>query len=490
MSVTKFMRLFLRAAIIVALLASCSGKLEERRSAEIEGALQRAGELLEGARPEEALEVLSRAESAVEAGADRQLSGQLLSKEAEICYGVFDWDRAVAFSRRASEFFLKDGDYLSYAECLLDVAEASLINSDPEYCREMLGLVSRHLDKLDEESTNRYYDTLLEALMEDESEEATEQIESILSSYFSEGIAPMSIDWLVVSEAYYRTGDRTEAERCLSRYENSDPAYTTYPPYYKYKAKLEKELGNSSRSLSAYERYVFLCDSLDNDILDEGTRHIKESYERTEVSLKERLRASRRNALSIIGGLISLLLIYYIFVSIRKYLEKSRLHRNLKRRTERVYREAQEEKDILKDIKSNSVGLGDATEKIIRKRLSALEKLLKESVGHDSESISSHLDRLEEVTSARKEFIFSTAFGFACSHPNTMSWLISKGLSDSEIVYCAMFLIGMNNKEISSLISSGNGYNLSSSVRKKLGLTSHDTNLNLFLRQKFSELEA
>ena len=456
----------------------------------IEGALQRAGELAEQARPEEALEILSRAEESITDAIPRHLAGTVLAKEAEICYSVYDWDRAISFSKKASAYFLKDGDYASYSDCIMDVAEASFVNGDISEAREMLDLTSRQLENIDQERANRYYETFLELLLSDDSAESTKSIAEILSSYFKEGIAPLSIDWLTVSQAYYRIGDRQEADRCLTRYERYDPSHKTYPPYYKYKAKLEKANGESSKALSAYERYVFLCDSLDSDILDEGTRHIKESYRRSEGSLRERLTASRRTALTIIGALLGIFLLYYVITLFVKYLKNKRLHNEVAKRASELYEGAHLERDILRDIRNNGEGLGEAAEKAIKKRLSAIERLIGESVGEDIESISSHLDRLEELASTRKEFIFSTAFGYACNHPKTMSWLKGKGLTDAEIVYCAMFLLGMNNKEISSFISSGNGYNLASSVRKKMGLTSHDTNLNLFLRSTIVERDA
>ena len=59
-------------------------------------------------------------------------------------------------------------------------------------------------------------------------------------------------------------------------------------------------------------------------------------------------------------------------------------------------------------------------------------------------------------------------------------------LSDGEIGYCCLYAMGLKGKDISAYMGNGH-YKLSSAIRKKFGLSEHDTNLDIFLREILAE---
>ncbi len=67
-------------------------------------------------------------------------------------------------------------------------------------------------------------------------------------------------------------------------------------------------------------------------------------------------------------------------------------------------------------------------------------------------------------------------------YPKLFSLLNTQDLNEIEIDYICLYILGLNGKEISELLGSSGHYNLSSTIRKKLGLTSTDTNLSLFIK--------
>ena len=67
-------------------------------------------------------------------------------------------------------------------------------------------------------------------------------------------------------------------------------------------------------------------------------------------------------------------------------------------------------------------------------------------------------------------------------YPSFIERLEKTGLNDEEIEYCCLYVIGLSGKEISELMGTSSHYNLSSTIRKKLGLGPNDTNLSVYIR--------
>ena len=65
--------------------------------------------------------------------------------------------------------------------------------------------------------------------------------------------------------------------------------------------------------------------------------------------------------------------------------------------------------------------------------------------------------------------------------------LKEKGLTDLEIGYCCLHAIGLRGKEIVSYLNSRSYYNASSAIRKKLGLSEHDTNMINYIQNLLKE---
>ena len=61
--------------------------------------------------------------------------------------------------------------------------------------------------------------------------------------------------------------------------------------------------------------------------------------------------------------------------------------------------------------------------------------------------------------------------------PKFMAYLRSKDLTDWEMNYCCLYLVGLNGKEIGEYINLKRHYTYGSVIRHKLGLGEHDKNL-------------
>ena len=64
-----------------------------------------------------------------------------------------------------------------------------------------------------------------------------------------------------------------------------------------------------------------------------------------------------------------------------------------------------------------------------------------------------------------------------------MRYLRSRELTDWEINYCCLYLVGLNGKEIGEYINLKRHYTYGSVIRQKLGLGEHDRNLAGYLKE-------
>ena len=96
---------------------------------------------------------------------------------------------------------------------------------------------------------------------------------------------------------------------------------------------------------------------------------------------------------------------------------------------------------------------------------------------------------IENVLANKDAFIISTKLAYAGSHPQFVKYLEEKGLTDWEIGYCCLYIIGLKGKEIGSFIKMQSHYNISSEIRVKLGINEHDTNLGLYIKKLLKDFE-
>lgn len=57
----------------------------------------------------------------------------------------------------------------------------------------------------------------------------------------------------------------------------------------------------------------------------------------------------------------------------------------------------------------------------------------------------------------------------------------SRDLTDTEINYVCLYALGLRGKEVGNFMQSRSHYNLSSQIRKKLGIDEHQTNLSIYV---------
>ena len=123
---------------------------------------------------------------------------------------------------------------------------------------------------------------------------------------------------------------------------------------------------------------------------------------------------------------------------------------------------------------------------IIRERMSVLDKFLASRLSSDCSFDRAAEAELDRLVSDQDDFLRSTMVLFHDSHPGFVSELKSHGLTDWEIGYCCLYVLGLKGKDVGNYLKKKRNYIISSDIRRKLGLTEHDTNLGIWLRSRLA----
>ncbi len=142
----------------------------------------------------------------------------------------------------------------------------------------------------------------------------------------------------------------------------------------------------------------------------------------------------------------------------------------------------EDERDRLTQMLDSREQMAQPLRNALAERLDVLNSILaKELTDRDSYAKPYH----EWIDSARKnrtEFMNKTREAFSLSNPEFIAHLRSCDLTDDEINVACLYAIGLRGKDVGEYLQIKSHYNVSSSIRKKLGISTHDTNLNLYIR--------
>ena len=250
-----------------------------------------------------------------------------------------------------------------------------------------------------------------------------------------------------------------------------------------------QELGYHTEAIDSYRKCLEVNSDRNGYLFNTDVRFIKERY-------SNEIQILRKNLLMIIVFLCAFILVLLIILAVLKIkqiniekLQAEKQRRIVQKEKEeyaRMYNETLAEIDELKQ--SLKVTMHNPKVRYhISERLTVLNKFI---AAHITPTFSkTAIEELEKLMQNKNDFIESTRLSFLIENPRFVEYLKQKGLKEAEIGYCCLYAMGLKGKEISSYLGNSH-YKQSSSIRKKLGLTEHDTNLDLYLRGMIAKLQS
>ena len=381
----------------------------------------------------------------------------------------YEFEEALCQERLAAEYFLADGDSTRYFNALCSISTLGGLAGDSTAVLTSLNLLKHHWEKLDDFQKSRCFITQIESCVD-----PTEK-RRLIDENFREVRDSSAIQWTGIANALLETGQfdaGLDAIESYLRYGGTPDA-----AYYILSAKLNDGHGNTSQALSDYKRYLSLIDEENVKVLGSNSKY-------SEERIISQLRTTRFRywlaicGLSIVVVCLASVLLFQKIRRLRSEREKEKIEYEAE--LESVRSEIKQLRKIRRD-KTMEQSIRSAVEE----RLKVLNMFVMASIS-DSFSTKAR-DELAKLMENRDDFLESTRKSFMIAHPRFIEYLKKQQLNEWETGCCCLYAIGLNGAEISSYLDRKAIYNVSSSIRRKLGIPKGKTRIDTFLRQKLEE---
>lgn len=139
-------------------------------------------------------------------------------------------------------------------------------------------------------------------------------------------------------------------------------------------------------------------------------------------------------------------------------------------------------------ILSEKDELSDDVKEVIKERISILNALFAANILDKEPAATAYVDLVKREISDKEKFMNSNRLAFKVSHPMFIKYLKDHGLTEYEINYLCLYAIGLKGKEVGNYMELRRHYNVSSEIRRKLGIDEHETNIGIYVRKLLKQL--
>lgn len=362
------------------------------------------------------------------------------------------------------------------------------------------------------------------------------ELETLCSNFKNSDISLE--DQLDFARAYSRLGENDRAFSILSDYESTGSILDSLK-YASVKTMILEGKGNYKDALETYKAYSTMMERY-HEYLMSGDLLFAEKKYKIELNNLKNIQNRDRIIWGILCGIFALSLfigwLYYRYHlakskrilaetenkalkleqdNLQNEKDKVELERNrkaleadiLEKENKRLEAERQQhileaenlmleknrlegERDNLNDLLNEQTGLTQALRKIVNTRLTILNGLLAKEITNQESYAKPYRKWIESIRKDKEEFKNSTREAFSISHPKFMEYLISHGLTVDEINYLCLYALGLRGKDVGEYINLKRHYNVSSEIRKKLGIDEHETNIGLYVKRLMEILDS
>ena len=132
--------------------------------------------------------------------------------------------------------------------------------------------------------------------------------------------------------------------------------------------------------------------------------------------------------------------------------------------------------------------LPDDVKEVIKERIGILNALFAANILDKEPAATAYVDLVKREISDKEKFMNSNRLAFKVSHPMFIKYLEEHGLTEYEINYLCLYAFGLKGKEVGNYMELRRHYNISSDIRRKLGIDEHETNIGIYVRKLLKQL--
>lgn len=262
------------------------------------------------------------------------------------------------------------------------------------------------------------------------------------------------------------------------------------------KADILESDNDYKQALDAYKQYVSSLEEYHNQLLTGELIFIEDKYE-SEISILKTMQHKNYIIWFAVFGcgvliLVAAFLFYrYKFVQSKKIMTENE-NFYLKIANDNLIFEKnrlEEERNELEKLSANYKGMEEPIRNLIRDRIAILNGLLAKEISMNDTYARPYQKLIDSIQTDRNKFILTIRKQIEALYPEFMTYISSFDFSNDEISYICLCAIGLQGKEVGGFLQIKGHYNISSSIRKKIGLGEHDTNLKLHIQKMMEKLQ-
>ena len=323
---------------------------------------------------------------------------------------------------------------------------------------------------------------------------------------------------MTLALAYSKIGEASTGLRYLNEANIAPDNILDSLTYWSIKTEVLENMGEYKESLDAFRSYNSLLEKyhtqlFSNELLFSEQKHAMEIDNMVQIQKRESVMKWILTGVALL--MVLTLFIYYRYRmnragrliaegnAERLRLNNEKLHlegekqrllaekleserAQLKLEAENLHHKIEEmegEQTQLKDLLDSQETLSEEARQLIRERIGLLNGLIAQALTEQESYGKEFKSYIAKIKKDKKGFQQSLVKVLETTHPEFMAYLKEHGLKERELNYCCLYAIGMRGKEIGTYLDLARHYNISTEVRRKLGLATNSENLGPFLRQ-------
>lgn len=316
-------------------------------------------------------------------------------------------------------------------------------------------------------------------------EKDSNEVLGFVENYLIEYPQSEKINWKNIARAYQYLNMHEKALEVLKLYTDYNDV-SLDPGYYAILSEILAELKDYDEALKAHEKYAYINDAEDIKLHQSDLKLVEQrhSHEIQEISQKYKFLY-----LTIIFLSILFVSLFYIIKWYKAYLKNKSEYDSLIKEYDELRRLEAKLNDAYRYLSEQMDRRGESSKDlmtILGYRIKSLSAFLKRPI---PDALSKIPSQIEDIKKNKNYIVDSVGLLYAINYPDFVSVLQNHGLTSSEIGFCCLYIMGLNMPEVGEIIGKVSSiYNINSTIRKKLNISTSETNLDKWLVKKFSEL--
>ncbi len=296
-----------------------------------------------------------------------------------------------------------------------------------------------------------------------------------------------------LARVYGKLGDNDMAIRQLAYLDDIKADYDTLR-YLSIKFPILENQRKYEEALAVYKDYINRLEAANSRKFMHINRTMEDKHQ-LELQAEREARKHARILWLCIGSIIFLvmgILMLGLFNRRNKAMKDLALqtartaeleNENLVQRVATLESESEDLKELLESQKE----MPEEVRKAIRTRVEMLNSYLASRISDHKEFEKVYDEWVAGLTADTQAFMDSNRLAFQASHPEFIKYFEEHGLTDSEINYVCLYAIGLRGKDVGNYMRMRSHVNISSAIRRKLGIDRHETNIGIYVRKKLQE---